>query len=80
MTDDEKEEEARKLADLIKRLNEWGDKVVLTWSHTLCRKGIIQMMPLGSENQPIEFPPDVDNDKGDDDHNVDVDWSYKILL
>lgn len=31
------------------------------------------MMPLGSENQPIEFPPDVDNDKGDDDHNVDVD-------
>ena len=29
------------------------------------------MMPLGSENQPIEFPPDDDNDKGD--HNVDVD-------
>lgn len=30
------------------------------------------MMPLGSDNQPMEFPPDDDNDKGND-HDVNVD-------
>ncbi|XP_019855493.1 PREDICTED: synembryn-A-like [Amphimedon queenslandica] len=52
MTDEEKEKEARELHDLIQKLNE---------------KGIIQMAPLGSDNQPIKLPPPPPDDDNDSD-------------